>query len=59
MAVSFTMGSSPSVWHMRDLRFGANLIGNATDGYTGFYVRCVNTGSNTGTPWVRWLAVWN
>lgn len=58
-AVYFTMGSSPSVWHMRDLHFGANLIGNSSDGYTGFYVRCVNTGSNTGTPWVRWLAVWN
>lgn len=58
-AVYFTMGSSPSVWHMRDLRFGANLIGNATDGYTGFTVRCYNAGSNTGTPWVRWMAVWN
>lgn len=58
-AVFFTMGSSPSVWHMRDLHFGANLIGNSSDGYTGFYVRCVNTGSNTGAPWVRWMAVWN
>lgn len=58
-SVFFTIGSSPSVWHMRDLHFGYNLIGDSTNGYTGFYVRCVNTGSNTGSPWVRWLAVWN
>ena len=58
-SVYFTIGSSPSVWHMRDLRFGYNLIGDSTNGYTGFYVRCYNAGSNTGSPWVRWLAVWN
>lgn len=58
-SVFFTIGSSPSVWHMRDLRFGYNLIGDSTNGYTGFYVRCYNAGSNTGSPWVRWLAVWN
>lgn len=58
-SVFFTIGSSPSVWHMRDLRFGYNLIGNSSDGYTGFTVRCYNAGSNTGTPWVRWMAVWN
>ncbi len=58
-SVFFTIGSSPSVWHMRDLRFGYNLIGDSTNGYTGFYVRCYNAGSSTGTPWVRWLAVWN
>ena len=58
-SVFFAIGSSPSTWHIRDLRFGYDLIGDSTNGYTGFTVRCYNAGSNTGTPWVRWMAVWN